>query len=174
MADEKLENLDLEVEEDDGDLVELVDDQGRVLKFFHVGSLEHKEKWYAFFMPAEEIEGTTEDEVVIFNISKDDKGEEVLLPVEDEALLEEVYEEFCRQMEEEAAGLEAAELEGGCSCGCGHDHSHGEGCCDHKHEHGEGCCGHNHEHGHGEGCCNHKHEHGDCDCGHNHEHGHKN
>lgn len=172
MADEKLENLDLEVEEDDGDLVELVDDQGRVLKFFHVGSLEHKEKWYAFFMPAEEIEGTTEDEVVIFNISKDDKGEEVLLPVEDEALLEEVYEEFCRQMEEEAAAAEATELEGGCSCGCGHSHSH-EGCCDHGHDHhhGDGCCDGSHKHEH-DGCCDgsHKHEHGDGCC----KHGHKN
>lgn len=172
MADEKLENLDLEVEEDDGDLVELVDDQGRVLKFFHVGSLEHKEKWYAFFMPAEEIEGTTEDEVVIFNIAKDDKGEEVLLPVEDEALLEEVYEEFCRQMEEEAAAAEAAELEGGCSCGCGHSHSH-EGCCDHGHDHhrGDGCCDGSHKHEH-DGCCDgsHKHEHGDGCC----KHGHKN
>lgn len=159
MADEKLENLDLEVEEDDGDLVELVDDQGRVLKFFHVGSLEHKEKWYAFFMPAEEIEGTTEDEVVVFNIAKDDKGEEVLLPVEDEALLEEVYEEFCRQMEEDAAAAEAAELEGGCSCGCGHSHSN-EGCCDHGHEHhhGEGCCDGSHKHEH-EGCCKHGHKH---------------
>lgn len=172
MADEKLENLDLEVEEGDGDLVELVDDQGRVLKFFHVGSLEHKEKWYAFFMPAEEIEGTTEDEVVIFNISKDDKGEEVLLPVEDEALLEEVYEEFCRQMEEEAAAAEATELEGGCSCGCGHSHSH-EGCCDHGHDHhhGDGCCDGSHKHEH-DGCCDgsHKHEHGDGCC----KHGHKN
>lgn len=159
MADEKLENLDLEVEEDDGDLVELVDDQGRVLKFFHVGSLEHKEKWYAFFMPAEEIEGTTEDEVVIFNIAKDDKGEEVLLPVEDEALLEEVYEEFCRQMEEEAAAAEAAELEGGCSCGCGHSHSH-EGCCDHGHDHhhGDGFCDGSHKHEHGDGCCKHGHK----------------
>lgn len=155
MAEEKIENL--EVETDDGDLVELVDDQGRVLKFFHVGSLEYKEKWYAFFMPAEEIEGTTEDEVVIFNIAKDDKGEEVLLPVEDESLLEEVYEEFCRQMEEEAAGLEAAELEGGCSC-CGHDHDDcdcdHDGCdCDHEHHHGDGCdCGCDHDHG---DCCKH-------------------
>lgn len=150
MADEKINGV--EVEEDDGDLVELVDDQGRVLKFFHVGSLEHKQKWYAFFMPAEEIEGTTEDEVVIFNISSDDKGEEVLLPVEDEALLEEVYEEFCKQMEEEADAAEAAELDGGCCC-CGHEH-HGHN-HEHHHEHGE------HEHGEHK---NEEHSHG-CACG---------
>lgn len=155
MADEKLDNV--EVEEDDGDLVELVDDQGRVLKFFHVGSLEHKQKWYAFFMPAEEIEGTTEDEVVIFNISSDDKGEEVLLPVEDEALLEEVYEEFCKQMEEEADAAEAAELDGECCC-CGHDH--------HNH--------HSHDHEQGEKHEHEKHSHG-CGCGAHGDHGeHKN
>ena len=139
MDEQKTENV--ACEEEDGDLVELVDDGGRVLKFFHVGSLEHKEKWYAFFMPAEEIEGTSEDEVVIFNISKDDKGEEVLLPVEDEALLEEVYEEFCRQMDEEADATEAAELEGhscGCCCGCSHEEEEEE--CDDEH------CGHSHHH----------------------------
>ena len=145
MDEQKNENV--VCEEEDGDLVELVDDSGRVLKFFHVGSLEHKEKWYAFFMPAEEIEGTSEDEVVIFNISKDDKGEEVLLPVEDEAVLEEVYEEFCRQMDEEADAAEAAELEGGCCCGCSHEdgctHEDGGEECDCGKEH----CGHSH-HGH--------------------------
>ncbi len=143
MDEQKTENV--ACEEEDGDLVELVDDGGRVLKFFHVGSLEHKEKWYAFFMPAEEIEGTSEDEVVIFNISKDDKGEEVLLPVEDEALLEEVYEEFCRQMDEEADAAEAAELEGhscGCCCGCSHEEEEEE--CDCGDEH----CGHSHHHHH--------------------------
>ncbi|MDY4187465.1 MAG: DUF1292 domain-containing protein [Candidatus Borkfalkiaceae bacterium] len=156
MADENLNNV--EVEEDDGDLVELVDDQGRVLKFFHVGSLEHKQKWYAFFMPAEEIEGTTEDEVVIFNIAADDKGEEVLLPVEDEVLLEEVYEEFCKQMEEEADAAEAAELEGGCCC-CGHDHNEHH----HDHCHGEHECKHNeHKHeDHSRGCA--------CGCGNDHK-----
>lgn len=119
MSENKNEVMENEMEEP---TVELVDDQGRVLKFFHIGTMDYKEKVYAFFMPAEEIEGTSMEEVVIFNVAQQNDQEEVLLPVEDEALLEEVYEEFCRQMDDEASALEAEELEGGhCHCGCCED-----------------------------------------------------
>ena len=149
-----------EIYTEDEDLIDLVDDQGRHLKFFHVGSTEYLNKWYAFFMPAEEIEGLADEEVVIFEVTKDEKGEEILLPVEDHALLENVYEQFCREMEEEADSIEAEELEEG-GCCCGHHH-HGEDCdCDHEHHHGEDC-GCDHEHHHGE----------DCGCGHHHGDGH--
>ena len=147
---------------DDSDLIDLVDDNGRHLKFFHVGSTEYLNKWYAFFMPAEEIEGLDEEEVVIFEVAQDDKGDEVLLPVEDGALLECVYEQFCQEMDEEADAAEAEELDGG--CGCGHHH-HEEGeecCCGHHHEDGEECgCGHHHEDGEECGC---GHHHGDGHC----------
>ena len=104
---------------DDSDLIDLVDDNGRHLKFFHVGSTEYLNKWYAFFMPAEEIEGLDEEEVVIFEVSKDDKGDEVLLPVEDEALLDEVYEEFVKMMEEDD------DCDGDCDC-CHHEDCEGK------------------------------------------------
>ena len=125
MVTEKLEENMLE---EDEDLIELIDDNGKHLKFFHVGSTEYKNKWYAFFMPAEEIEGLGEDEVVIFEVAQNEKGEESLLPVEDNALLEQVYEKFCAEMEEEANAAEAEELEGGCRCG-GHHHGDECDCC---------------------------------------------
>ena len=145
---------------DDDDLIDLVDDKGRHLKFFHVGSTEYLGKWYAFFMAAEEIEGLDDEEVVIFEVSKDDKGDEILLPVEDGALLECVYEQFCKEMEEDADAAEAEELEGGC-------------CCGHHHEDGEECeCGHHHD-GEDCGCEGHHHEDGEeCGCGHHHGDGH--
>ncbi len=129
MIDEKYP----EVETEEEDLIDLVDDQGRHLKFFHVGSTKYLNKWYAFFMPAEDIDGLGDEEVVIFEVSKDESGAEVLLPVDDHALLEQVFEQFAREMEEGADALEAEELEGGCGCGCGHHH-HEEGGC--------GCGGH--------------------------------
>ena len=42
-----------------------------------------------------------------------DEGNEVLLPIEDENLLDEVYEEFCRMMDEDELADEAASLEPG-------------------------------------------------------------
>lgn len=101
------------------DVVELVDDTGRTLKFYHLGTMDYKDVGYVFFQPAEKIEGTEEDDVIIFRIDGDE-GDEVLLPVEDEALLEEVFEEFCRVMDEEDEAEGAEELDGcdGDCAGC--------------------------------------------------------
>lgn len=82
------------------DVVELTDDQGNVLNFYHIGTIEYKDEWYVFFQPAEKMNGVDPDEVVIFRISGDE-GNEVLLPVEDEDLLEEVYNEFMRELDED-------------------------------------------------------------------------
>ena len=52
-----------------------------------------------------------EDELVIFEVEDAGEEESSLLPIEDEALLDEVYEEFCRVMEEDDLAEEAMELE---------------------------------------------------------------
>lgn len=112
---------DAELEEFD-DIIDLTDETGRKMKFFHVGGTNYNGKWYSFFMPAEEIEGLGEEEVVVFEDSEDEDGNAILLPIEDVALLEAVYEQFCREMEEDAAAMEAEELEHGhCDCGCEDD-----------------------------------------------------
>ena len=102
-------------QEELSDIVELVDDTGRTLKFYHIGTIDYKNECYVFFQPAEAIEGTDEDDVIIFRIGGDE-GNEVLLPVEDEALLDEVYEEFCRIMEDEEYADDAMALDGDFYC----------------------------------------------------------
>ena len=49
--------------------------------------------------------------LLIFELSGDDGEEAELLPVDDEALLDAVFEEFCRVAEEEEAAAEAEELQ---------------------------------------------------------------
>ncbi len=93
-------------------VVELIDDQGKT----------HK----CFFQPADEEEESEEEEVTILEIVGEE-GEEELVPVEDDKLLDEVFDEFCRVMEEDDDADEAASLdtdyEEGCGCGCkNHDH----------------------------------------------------
>jgi hypothetical protein len=66
---------------------------------------------YSAFEPAEEIEGVSEDDLIIFELSGDDEETAELLPVEDETLLEEVFEEFCRALEEDELAEEAESLE---------------------------------------------------------------
>ena len=37
-------------EENDG-VVALTDDSGEVIRFYHIGTIEYKNEWYAFFKP---------------------------------------------------------------------------------------------------------------------------
>ena len=93
------------------DVIELVTEDGKKLKFYEVGNIEYKGKLYAAFEPAEQIDGIEEDDLVIFELNGDDEETADLLPVEDEALLDEVFEEFCRVLEEDELAEEAESLE---------------------------------------------------------------
>ena len=93
------------------DPVELISEDGKKMKFYFVGTIEYKGKMYSAFEPAEEIEGIEEDDLLIFELSGDDEETAELLPVEDEGLLDEVFEEFCRVLEEDELADEAMSLE---------------------------------------------------------------
>ena len=93
------------------DIVELTTEDGKKLKFYFIKTIEYKGKYYSAFEPAEEIDGIEEDDLIIFELSGDDEETADLLPVEDDALLDEVFDEFCRVMEEEELAEEAASLE---------------------------------------------------------------
>ena len=99
----------------DEDLVVLTTDDGVEHNFYHVATVDYKNEWYVFFQPAEEIPDIDDDEVVIFRLEEDENGEDLFVPIEDENLLNEVYEEYVRMAEEED--------ECGCGCGC-----HEDGC----------------------------------------------
>ncbi|MBQ7339733.1 MAG: DUF1292 domain-containing protein [Clostridia bacterium] len=103
-------DCDCDCERED-EIVEISTDDGRKLKFFLVGTIEYKGKWYSAFEPAEEIEGMSEEDLIIFEVSGDDEDNAELLPIEDNALLEEVFEEFCRALDEEEMAEEAMSLE---------------------------------------------------------------
>ena len=82
------------------DVIELTGESGEVLRFYHIGTIEYKGDWFVFFQPAEVIDGVDPDEIVIFKLGGDE-GDEVLLPIQDEQLLDEVYEEFMRELAED-------------------------------------------------------------------------
>ena len=91
--------------------IELVTDDGKKLKFYFVGTIEYKGKNYSAFEPAEQIDGIEDDDLVIFELAGDDEETADLLPIEDEKLLDEVFEEFCRVLEEDELAEEAMSLE---------------------------------------------------------------
>lgn len=96
---------------EEANLVELTTDDGKKLKFYFIDTIEYKGKSYSAFEPAEEIEGLSEGDLLIFELAEGEGDDADLLPVEDEALLDEIFEEFCRVLDEEEMAAEAEELE---------------------------------------------------------------
>ena len=87
--------------ENNGDgVVALTDNVGEVVRFYHVGTIEHKGEWYAFFKPVEELDGIDPDELLIYRIVERDQGED-LEPVLDDKVQAEVYERFIKEIEDD-------------------------------------------------------------------------
>ena len=84
--------------EEESELIELIDDDGKVIKFKLLDVTEYKGEKYTLLLAAEPNEEIAEDEVVIFRLNE---KEEILEPIEDEKLLEEVFEFYQSEIDEE-------------------------------------------------------------------------
>lgn len=87
-----------EEEELEEELIELIDDDGKVIKFKLLDVTEYKGEKYTLLLAAEPNEEIAEDEVVIFRLNE---KEETLEPIGDETLLEEVFEFYRQETEDE-------------------------------------------------------------------------
>lgn len=91
---EELENEEL----DEDEIIELIDDFGKIIKFKLLDVTEYKGEKYALLLAAEPNEEIAEDEVVIFRLNE---SGDTLEPIEDENLLEEVFEFYQQETEED-------------------------------------------------------------------------
>nr|SIP63367.1 Putative Holliday junction resolvase YggF [uncultured bacterium] len=83
-------------------LVELVDEDGNTVAFEHLATVEYEGDYYICLAEPETDEAdSTETEVVIMRIEEDENGEEIYAAIEDEDLLDAVYEKFIDMMEDE-------------------------------------------------------------------------
>ena len=90
MKDEEL------LEEQEDDIIELVDDEGNIIKFKLLDVTEYKGDKYTLLLAAEPNDEIAEDEVVIFRYNEE---EGALDPIEDDDLLQEIFDFY--QSEEE-------------------------------------------------------------------------
>lgn len=80
------------------EIVELIDDDGNVIKFKLLDITEYKGEKYTLLLAAEPNEEIGEDEVVIFRLNE---KEETLEPIEDDNLLQEVFDFYQQEIENE-------------------------------------------------------------------------
>ena len=89
------------MEERDDNIVVLVDENGENVEFEHLDTIEMNGSEYVVLLPLEEGNDDGEvDEVIILKIERNDEGEDTFVTVEDEDILNEVFEEFKERMEE--------------------------------------------------------------------------
>ncbi|MDD6994895.1 MAG: Holliday junction resolvase RuvX [Candidatus Borkfalkiaceae bacterium] len=101
----------LTAEEEEEHVITLTDDEGNEVEYYHIATLPYKGETYCFFQKAEIETEEDEDEVVIYRLSEDDEGQ-VLSPLTDDALMDEVFAEFCKEYEAYENSDEAAKLDG--------------------------------------------------------------
>lgn len=94
MAENKIDNEQMDEEE----LIVLADEEGKEVEFKHIATLDYEEEWYIYLQPVE-LEDMEEDEMVIFHIQSDADGNDVFLPVEDEELLDKLYNEYLKELD---------------------------------------------------------------------------
>ncbi|MDE5756276.1 MAG: DUF1292 domain-containing protein [Clostridia bacterium] len=103
MAENKKDNTELQ---EDEEIIVLADEEGKEVEFRHIATLDYEEEWYMYLEPLEEMEGEEEKsadseeetEMVIFHIQSDADGNDVFIPVEDEELLDKLYNEFLKEL----------------------------------------------------------------------------
>lgn len=85
----------------DDTTVELVDEDGQSVRFEHLMTLEHEGELYVMLTALEATPDNDEDEVFILKISKDDQGEDCYVTVDDEDVLQAVFEQFVELSEQD-------------------------------------------------------------------------
>ena len=78
----------------ENEIVEIENEEGMLIQFFNVGTLDFNGKTYAFFQPAEEVEGIAPDEILVFEFDET-IGE--LLKIEDKELEEKLLQDFANE-----------------------------------------------------------------------------
>lgn len=85
--------------------------------FYHLATLDVDDRWFVVMKPVEKLDDIEEDEVLIYEIVENEDGNDVFNAIEDEDLLQRVFDEFMAEVEK----LEAQdECSHDCSC-CHHD-----------------------------------------------------
>ncbi|HOO22314.1 MAG TPA: DUF1292 domain-containing protein [Clostridia bacterium] len=86
------------IQEED-EIVTLTYDDGSQEDFYDIAELDYEGKWYIYLQPVEPSDEFAEDEVIVYEIAEDDSGEEIFLPVEDDALMQKLVDMLNEELE---------------------------------------------------------------------------
>ena len=86
MTKENDKNKDLILDEND-EIITMTYDDGTSENFYTVAELDYNGKWYIYLEPVDPDDDFEDGEVLVYEEAEDEDGQEILLPIEDEDLL---------------------------------------------------------------------------------------
>ena len=107
----------------DEEVIVLENEDGEEVKFQHIATIDYQDECYIFLQPVE-LGDLEEDEVLIFRIDTDEDGNDLYVPLEDEALIQKVYDEYVKEWEENS-GCDCSDED----CDCDECETHCDGHC---------------------------------------------
>ena len=86
-------------EMDQANEITLIDENNNPVRFDHLLTFEYEGEKYIALLPLDEVENVEDDEVILLRVVTKD-GEDAYEPIENEVLLEEVFDEFMELFDE--------------------------------------------------------------------------
>lgn len=102
MTDEELKNE--IVTEDDDDIVTLLSANGEEIDFVEIAGIAYKGNFYAILQPVELLDGMSEDEALVFKVSRDEDGSDKFEIELDDEIIDAVFAEYNVLLDEANSG----------------------------------------------------------------------
>lgn len=116
---------------DDEEVITLQDEEGNPIKFVEVACVEYEGAYYILLSPAQEVEGIADDEVIICRLEDQDDDTQLIVPLDNEELMQKVFDEYLRTAKD-GCDCEDCDCEDCDECDCDCDDEHCDcGCEDH-------------------------------------------
>lgn len=82
-------------------IIELTDENDNTIRFEHIMTVQYNSEDYVLLAPVDPTEDMEEDEVLVLKIDNDENGEEIYVSVEDDSIVEKVFERYLELVEDD-------------------------------------------------------------------------
>lgn len=100
MAEEFLSPIDMLLDENNTENIKLYNEENQEVEFEQIALIPVEDKTYAILKPAQSMDGVADDEALVFVIDEID-DEDCLVIVEDDNIIDKVFEEYYAMLDEE-------------------------------------------------------------------------
>ena len=108
MAEDFLSPIDMLFDENNTENIKLYNEENQEVEFEQIALVPIDDKTYAILKPAKPMEGVADDEAIVFAIEEID-DEDCLVIVDDDAVVDQVFEEYYKMLKEEGVDVDNVE-----------------------------------------------------------------